>query len=163
MADYFNMYNTVSESNADEDLGSGGAMVVPAFKDSSGLLHHWSWAPERTRTSIWRIASNMGKFNPNNNSQLYQEVTGRDSGAGVFGAGVCQQENLLRGVDDTIKAFSFNASGLLDSTPASETTTQLQLPGSHAQHFWKFGEQFDFVGDGEYLAGGAACLQCDKS
>jgi len=31
--------NTVSESNADQDLGSGGAMVVPTFKDSSGVIH----------------------------------------------------------------------------------------------------------------------------
>jgi len=33
-------------------------------------------------------------------------------------------------VDDTIKAFSFNASGLLDSTPASETSTQFNYPGA---------------------------------
>ena len=29
VADYFNMFNTVQESNADEDLGSGGAMILP--------------------------------------------------------------------------------------------------------------------------------------
>jgi len=34
------------------------------------------------------------------------------------------------GVDDTIKAFSFNAGGLLDSTPASETSTQFNYPGA---------------------------------
>jgi outer membrane protein assembly factor BamB len=39
VADYFNMDNTVNESNQDEDLGSGGAMVVPGFKDSNGVLH----------------------------------------------------------------------------------------------------------------------------
>jgi hypothetical protein len=33
-------------------------------------------------------------------------------------------------VDDTLKAFSFNASGLLDSTPASETSTQFNYPGA---------------------------------
>ena len=29
IADYFNMFNTVSESGADQGLGSGGAVVLP--------------------------------------------------------------------------------------------------------------------------------------
>ena len=29
VADYFTMHNTVAESNADEDLGSGGLIVMP--------------------------------------------------------------------------------------------------------------------------------------
>jgi len=55
VADYFNMYNTVSESNADQDLGSGGAMVVPTFKDSSGVIHALVVVPERIPISTWRI------------------------------------------------------------------------------------------------------------
>src|SRR5437879_3771117 len=37
MADYFNRFNTVSESYADEDLGSGGALVLPDMTDSSDM------------------------------------------------------------------------------------------------------------------------------
>ena len=36
VADYFNMFNTVQESNADADLGSGGAIVLPDVTDNGG-------------------------------------------------------------------------------------------------------------------------------
>ena len=40
VADYFNMSNTVQESNSDEDLGSGGAIVLPDLTDNNGQVHH---------------------------------------------------------------------------------------------------------------------------
>ncbi len=39
-ADYFDMDNTVAESERDEDLGSGGAMVLPPMKDAQGHVVH---------------------------------------------------------------------------------------------------------------------------
>ena len=36
VADYFTMSNEVAESNADEDLGSGGELLLPDLTDSSG-------------------------------------------------------------------------------------------------------------------------------
>jgi hypothetical protein len=42
VADYFAMYNTVAESDADQDLGSGGALLVPPLKDASGTF--WNLA-----------------------------------------------------------------------------------------------------------------------
>ena len=38
--DYFSMYNTVSESGADADLGSGGIMLLPDLTDSTGTVRH---------------------------------------------------------------------------------------------------------------------------
>ena len=40
VADYFATYNTVAESNADLDLGSGGAMLLPDQLDSHGAIRH---------------------------------------------------------------------------------------------------------------------------
>ena len=34
------MFNTVQESNADEDLGSGGVIVLPDLLDNDGQVHH---------------------------------------------------------------------------------------------------------------------------
>ncbi len=40
-ADYFNMFDTVNESNNDEDLGSGGgAMLLPDMTDAQGRTLH---------------------------------------------------------------------------------------------------------------------------
>ena len=130
VADYFNMYNTVSESNADEDLGSGGAMVVPNFKDSTGVLHELVVGAGKDQNIYLANRTNMGKFNTNNNNQLYQEVTGGLSGS-VFSAPAFANKTIYYGaVDDRIKAFTFNSSGFLNSAPASETATSFGYPGA---------------------------------
>jgi hypothetical protein len=130
VSDYFNMYNTVSESEADEDLGSGGAMVVPNFKDSSGVLHELVVGAGKDANIYLANRTNMGKFNPNNNNQIYQEITGALAGS-VFSAPAFADKRIYYGaVSDTIKAFSFNGSGLLNSTPASATTTTFAYPGA---------------------------------
>jgi hypothetical protein len=130
VSDYFNMYNTVKESEADEDLGSGGAMVVPNFKDSKGVAHELVVGAGKDSNIYLANRANMGKFNPNNNDQIYQEVTGGLSGS-VFSAPAFAENIIYYGaVGDTIKAFSFNSSGLLNSTPASETSTNFDYPGA---------------------------------
>ena len=130
VSDYFNMYNTVSESDADEDLGSGGAMVVPNIKDSKGVVHELVVGAGKDANIYLANRTNMGKFNPNNNSQIYQEVTGALAGS-VFSAPAFEDNTIYYGaVGDTIKAFSFNTSGLLNSIPASATSTKFNFPGA---------------------------------
>jgi PQQ enzyme-like repeat protein len=130
VADYFNMYNTVSESDADKDLGSGGAMVVPNFKDSNGVLHELVAGAGKDGNIYLANRTNMGKFNPNNNSQIYQELTGALAGP-VYSAPAFDGHRIYYGaIGDQIKAFSFNASGLLNSTPVSATGTQFRYPGA---------------------------------
>jgi hypothetical protein len=130
VADYFNMYNTVSESNVDEDLGSGGAMVVPNIKDSSGVVHHLAVGAGKDANIYMVNRDNMGKFNPNNNSQIYQEVTGRLAGS-VFSMPAFSHNRIYFGaVGDRIKAFSFNSSALLNTTPASQTNNSFPYPGT---------------------------------
>ena len=130
VSDYFNMYNTVSESNQDEDLGSGGAMVVPNFKDAGGVLHELVVGAGKDANIYLADRTNMGKFNPNNNDQIYQELTGVLAGQ-VFSAPAFADRSVYYGaVGDSIKAFSFNASGLLNSAPASATATQFAYPGA---------------------------------
>src|ERR1039457_4574643 len=130
VSDYFNMYNTISESNADEDLGSGGAMVLPIFKDSNGAVHELVVGAGKDANIYLANRTNMGKFNPNNNNQIYQEVTGALGGQ-VFSAPAFAGKTIYYGaVGDAIKAFAFNASGLLNPTPASATSTRFSFSGT---------------------------------
>jgi hypothetical protein len=124
------MFNTVSESNVDEDLGSGGAMVVPNFKDSNGTLHDLVVGAGKDQIIYLADRNNMGKFNPNNNNQIYQQVTG-ELGGRVFSAPAFADKSIYYGaVGDSIKAFSFNSTGKLNSTPASSTSTVFNFPGA---------------------------------
>jgi len=130
VADYFNMYNTVGESDADEDLGSGGAMIVPNFKDSTGKVHELVVGAGKDANIYLADRTNMGKFNPSNNNQIYQELSGVLSGS-VYSAPAFDSGRIYYGaVGDTIKAFAFNANGQLNSTPQSATSTAFGYPGA---------------------------------
>jgi len=130
VADYFNMYNTVSESDADEDLGSGGAMVIPNFKDSSGTLHELVIGAGKDKNIYIANRTNMGKFNSNNNNQIYQEVSGVLNGS-VYSAPAFDGNRIYYGaVGDNIKAFAFGSNGLLTATPQSMTSETFAYPGA---------------------------------
>jgi hypothetical protein len=130
VADYFNMFNTVSESGQDEDLGSGGGMVVPNFKDSSGVMHQLVVGAGKDSNIYLANQKNMGKFNPNNNNQIYQEVKGALAGQ-VFSMPAFSTGRIYYGaVGDSIKAFTFNSSGMLNATPQSKTPTTFGFPGA---------------------------------
>jgi hypothetical protein len=130
VADYFNMFNTVSESNVDEDLGSGGAMVVPNIKDSSGVIHTLVVGAGKDMNIYLANRANMGKFNPSNNNNLYQEIKGQLGGQ-VFSSPAFTDNKIYYGaVGDAIKAFSFNSSAMLNASPASATSTRFAFPGA---------------------------------
>jgi hypothetical protein len=130
VADYFNMFNTVSESNSDEDLGSGGAMVVPNIKDSTGVEHTLVVGAGKDQNIYLANRAKMGKFNPSNNSNIYQELTGVLSGQ-VFSSPAFTNNRIYYGaVGDAIKAFAFNSNAMLNAIPASSTSTTFPYPGA---------------------------------
>jgi hypothetical protein len=105
-------------------------MVVPTFKDSQGVVHELVVGAGKDANIYLANRTNMGKFSPKNNKQLYQELTGALSGK-VFSAPAFADNRIYYGaVGDTIKAFSFSPSGLLNPTPASATSTQFEYPGA---------------------------------
>jgi Immunoglobulin domain len=76
VADYFNMFNTDSESGSDTDLGSGGAMVLPDLQDNA--QNTWHLAVGAGKDSNMYIVNRdmMGKFNVQNDSAIYQQLSG---------------------------------------------------------------------------------------
>ena len=78
VADYFTMYNTVSESAADQDLGSGGAVVLPDLRDARGAVHHLTVGAGKDAHVYLANRDHMGKFVPGamSNDYVYQDVSG---------------------------------------------------------------------------------------
>lgn len=128
LADYFTPQNTVAESNADQDFGSGGGMVLVDVKDSSGTTRHLSVGAGKDAIIYVADRDNMGKFNPNTD-QIYQEISGQ-LGGGVFAMPAFFNNTIYYGaVGDALKAFPVT-SARLAAAPSSQTTHQFAFPGT---------------------------------
>ena len=128
VADYFEMYNTVSESNADEDLGSGGAMVLPDIADNSGTVHHLAVGAGKDGMIYIVNRDAMGKFNSQNDDAIYQEIQGGSSG--VWATPAYFNNTVYYGaVSDYLKAYPI-ANALLATSSAAESANTFGYPGT---------------------------------
>ena len=73
VADYFAMYNAVSESNADQDLGSGGIMLLPDLTDTGGNVQHLAVGAGKDGNLYVVSRDNLGKFVSSPPNKIYQE------------------------------------------------------------------------------------------
>jgi len=129
VADYFNMYNTVAESSVDEDLGSGGALVLPDLKDASGQVRRLVVGAGKDTNIYLADRDNMGKFNSQNNDNIYQELTAALSGP-VRGMPAYFHGLVYFGaLNDHLRAFQLQ-NALLSSTPVTMTATTFPYPGT---------------------------------
>jgi len=129
VADYFTMYNTTSESDADEDLGSGGALVLPDMSDANGQVRHLAIGAGKDGNIYLVDRDNMGKFNPQNDSAIYQELDGALPG-GIWSMPAYYGGRVYFGaVGGPIRAFQFRQA-VLAPTPVSTTGTQFPYPGA---------------------------------
>lgn len=129
VADYFNMFDTVNESNADQDLGSGGALVLPDMTGSDGQIKQLVVGAGKDRNIYLANRANMGKFNTSNNNNIYQVL---QSGIGGPEFGMPAYWNGLLyygGSGDAIRAFSFS-NARLSTSPSSQTSTVFPYPGA---------------------------------
>jgi hypothetical protein len=128
-ADYFAAYNLQSESDADQDLGSGGAMLLPDQTDAKGNTRHLAVGAGKD-TNIYVVdRDNMGKFNASSNNAVYQELPNA-LGQGAWSmAALFNNTVYYAGNGDHLKAFPIT-SALLATTPASESVTSFAYPGA---------------------------------
>ena len=73
VTDYFTMSNTVSESAADEDLGSGGLILLPPLPDAQGNPRELAVGAGKDGNIYVVDRNNMGRFRKDGNS-IYQEL-----------------------------------------------------------------------------------------
>jgi hypothetical protein len=129
VADYFNMYDTVNESDNDTDLGSGGALVLPAMKDVNGKTRYLAIGAGKDQNIYIVDRTNMGKFNPNNDSAIYQEIDGALAG-GIWGAPAYFDGNIYYGpVGNNLLQFRFSKAKL-SLSPHSKSVASFTYPGT---------------------------------
>ena len=128
--DYFEPDNTMSESNADLDLGSGGVLVLPDQADALGAVHHLVVGAGKDSNIYLADRENMGKFNSGmSNSNIYQEISGQLAGQ-VFSMPAFFNGVLYYGaVGDALKAFPMTNAKLATS-PSSQTAITFAYPGT---------------------------------
>jgi PQQ enzyme repeat len=129
VADYFTMSNTAAESSADADLGSGGAIVLPDLQDNSGKTWHLVIGAGKDTNIYLANRDNLGKFNPNNDNAIYQQLKSA-LGGGVFSAPAYFNGQVYFGaVGDSIRAFQLTNARLAPG-PASQTANTFGYPGT---------------------------------
>lgn len=129
VADYFSPYNTVSTSGADLDLGSGGIVLLPDVKDSTGATRHLLVGGGKDQNLYIADRDNLGKFNAGgtSNSNLYQEFP---SIGAIFSTPAFYNETLYLGtVDGPLRAFPIT-SGKFATAPSSQTAISFAYPGT---------------------------------
>jgi hypothetical protein len=128
LLDYFTPMNTVSESAADTDFGSGGPLLLPDVVDSNGKTRHIGVGSGKDANIYVVDRDNMGKFNGSQDN-IYQQINGQ------LGGGVWAKPSYFNGtvyygaVNDTIKAFPV-VTGKLATTPSSQSAHQFGYPGA---------------------------------
>jgi hypothetical protein len=128
LADYFTMHNTVNESNADQDLGSGGAMALPDLQDAGGTTKHLAVGAGKDAIIYVVNRDSMGKFNASTD-QIYQEISGQ-LGGGIFSMPAFFNNTVYYGaVGDALKAFPV-VSAKLAGISSSQSTHHFGYPGA---------------------------------
>ena len=128
-ADYWTMYNTVAESNVDEDLGSGGILLLPDVTDASGKVRHLGVGAGKDRNIYVVDRDNMGKFNASSNSNIYQELPLALNGQEYAMPAWFNGYVYIGAVGDVIRAYKMT-SAVLSTTPTSSSPTALAYPGA---------------------------------
>lgn len=127
VADYFNTYNTISQSSSDLDLGSGGALLLPDVTDASGATRHLAVGAGKDGNIYVVDRDNMGKFNPSSNN-VYQQVSNVLSSE--FGMPAYFNGTVYYGsINSRLQAFTLQ-SGKLSIKPSSQTAISFTYPGT---------------------------------
>ncbi len=129
VADYFEPFNTVAESNADLDLGSGGVLLLPDQTDATGAVHHLLVGAGKDRNIYVADRDHMGGFNSTDNSKLYQEIPNALTNGAFSAPAYFNNTVYYGGVNDVLRAFSVS-NAKLSTAPTSTSSTSFGYPGA---------------------------------
>jgi len=127
VADYFTMYNEVDESNNDQDLGSGGVLLLPDLVDGMGTTRHLAVGAGKDGSLYVVNRDSMGHFNPSNNSQIWQELTNVLAGGVWSTPAYFSNAVYYAPVNGYLTAFTISGARL---SVGGHTSTNFAYPGS---------------------------------
>jgi hypothetical protein len=126
VADYFTPGDQSSLDPSDTDLGSGGPVLLPDQPLGSPHLHLLAQSGKEGTLLLNR--DSMGKYIPNSNSQIVQNIPGANGG--MWSSPAWWNNTLyIGGQFDNLKAFSFDViMGKFNASPSSQTATTYGFP-----------------------------------
>ena len=128
VADYFEMSNQAQENGTDQDLGSGGALLLPDVSDNSSKTWHLAVGAGKDSNIYLVDRDNLGKFSSSGNN-IHQELPGALAG-GVWSMPAYFNQTIYYGaVGNHIRAFSIS-NAQLSSSPSSQTANSFPYPGA---------------------------------
>lgn len=128
VADYFTMHNVISENKQDQDLGSGGLLLLPDVKDSSGKPRHLALGAGKDWTVYIVDRDSMGKFDPQRDN-IYQELH-KGLGGAEFAMPAYFNGTVYYGAYLTpVMAFPVK-NARLPAAPTSKTPETFDYPGA---------------------------------
>lgn len=129
--DYFTPLNQAGLSSVDEDLGSGGLLLLPDLPSGPNPRLLVQAGKEGKIYLINRDTGSMGEFCTTcttGDTQIVQELPA--AVGGMWDSPAYWNGNLyFGGSGDTLKAFSFSASSLITG-PTSQTAIAFNFPGT---------------------------------
>jgi regulation of enolase protein 1 (concanavalin A-like superfamily) len=127
VADYFAMWNEVSESNADLDFGSGSAMLLPDMTDATGTTRQIGFGAGKDGIIYLVRRDLMGKFNASTNN-IWQQVD--QGGQEVRSTPAYFNGRIYLSAKNVgIQAFTLT-SAKLSASPTSQTANVFSYPGA---------------------------------
>jgi hypothetical protein len=128
VADYFALKNGVTESGNDQDLGSGGIMLLPDLTDANDTLHHLAVGAGKDGNLYVVSRDSLGKFTATANN-IWQELDGALPG-GIWSTPAYFNGAVYYGTSGgTLKAFSVT-NAQLSGSAVSQSATQFTYPGT---------------------------------
>jgi hypothetical protein len=129
VADYFEMADQQRQNDADQDLSSGGPLLLPDQTDASGKVWHLVIGTGKASYLYLANRDSMGKFNPLGDD-VYQRETTLFTGRPMFSAPALFNGTVYYGATgDQIKAFKLE-NARFPSGPASVTSQVFHYPGA---------------------------------
>jgi hypothetical protein len=127
VADYFEIQNEATENDTDTDLGSGGAMLLPDLRNTSGEIVHLAVGAGKDTNLYVVNRDSMGKFN-NEKSSIYQKLVGVLPG-GVWATPAYFNNTIYYGsAGSPLRAFTIT-NAMLSASPAAQTANSFMFPG----------------------------------